>query len=312
MSLQTGHRYTVVVPDNALISQAGFYLPGEPYGSWEFTTSGTQPPTALLFPPDDSVNVLATRTNLTLLFSEFVEFPLASPGPIVVTDLSSNIVRSYASNDPNVVLSNSSLLIQLPSLGIGRAVEVQVPIGYVQTFAELPFAGLTSSQWNFTTEGLTNPVAVLTVPALSETGVAASTTEVYIRFDQHIRIQSCDIQIKSRSDLETVTVNSLDGAAVVHTGDAVNITIPASLPLREGKVYSVTVPRNCFTSYAYLEFLQFDVQHTWNFTTGSACRLQPLPEAPHSWRRPAHGCAHSPEWHARAFSQHYAAVPQLQ
>lgn len=150
----------LVVPQ--LDSTAFFSFAGENISSigvetWEFSTSGGDPPLlSSLLPAHMSATTSPDSTSISFVLNELVR---PGTGVATLTNLTDgtfiDVDISASSATANVSLSEFSVFLNFPvPLGVGSTFRVSVPAGFVANAVLQPFGGISAASWQFATTGL--------------------------------------------------------------------------------------------------------------------------------------------------------------
>ncbi len=236
----------------------------------------TPPAISSTIPSDNTIGV-NVNTNLTISFSETISW---GTGSVTLYDGNDNVIQTVANGNPNVSLSGSTFLFNLPTnLVINTPYYVKIDATAFKDAANNFFAGISdNTTWNFNTNDITAPALIASpfVPADNAVGVAL-TTPLSVTFNEAVQAGTGEIQLYDGSGTLVEAYDVLTSPLISFSGTAVTIN---PTDLIQNTNYYVNIQPGAIKDLSNNNYTGFSNTTTWNFNTNDL--VAPLAVAPFS------------------------------
>jgi methionine-rich copper-binding protein CopC len=253
----------VIVPDGAFVDKSGKDIKGitDPNG-WNYTMEGgtdeDAPVVSSLSPADEATGV-TIDADLVITFDEQV-----SKGKGNITINQGVTSQTIAVSSGRVSINGTIVTINPPvDFPNSATITVTVPKGAFTDEAGNEFAGITASEWSFTTEAPEDnqaPSVITYLPADNATKVAL-TSDLRLTFSEEVVKGTGNITINQGTTSQIINVTD---AAVSVNGTTVTIN-PADFPSQTA--INVRIEAGSFKDLAGNNYAGITDNSIWNFTT---------------------------------------------
>ncbi|QHT71575.1 T9SS type A sorting domain-containing protein [Rhodocytophaga rosea] len=227
--------------------------------TWNFTTEDTTVPTLTTFTPANNSTNAEIDDNLVLTFSENI---VAGVGSLTINQGATS--QTILVSGPAVSITGNTATINPSDFPNSATINVTVPAGVFADAAGNAFAGITSTEWSFTTEAPADteaPTVTAYTPADNATNVTLAS-DLILTFSEEVIKGTGNITITQGAASQTIAVTN---AAVVVNGTEVTINPPDDFP-SQAQV-SVQIGAGAFKDLAGNNYSGIPNTTTWNFTT---------------------------------------------
>lgn len=237
-------RYSVVLPEGAVVDGSGNAFAGFAEGDWVFQVRDVEAPRLRFMTPAHMARGVLPNTTVTLHFSEpvlramdtSVELVPVGNSPVILLHVLSPFDVKLSSDGTNVTLHPPE------RLALEEEYMVRVPPGAFEDLAGNPFPGFTGNLW-FVTADVTPPLLVARDPPHgSRVPGASSGTQlvVLLRFNERIRLLADCSLIVTCNDGSCDEV--VEGHGLSAAQDSMFVHLPA---IQQRTAVRVVVPPLC-------------------------------------------------------------------
>ena len=262
-----GTEYYVLIPDGAIIDEAGNAYPGiTDTSAWTFTTEADNyAPTSSASSPANGASGVLVDADLVLSFDETIE---AGTGSITLHDASNDtVLDSLDVSSSEVDVSGSTLTLSPDEdMLYDTGYYVLIPDGAIKDAAGNAYPGIAdTSAWTFTTEvdGYA-PSSSASSPANGASGVLVDA-DLVLSFDETVQAGSGSITLHDASN-DTV-LDSLDvGSGEVDVSGS-TLTLSPDEDMLYDTGYYVLIPDGAIKDAAGNAYPGISDTSAWTFTT---------------------------------------------
>ena len=259
--------YYVLIPDGAIIDEAGNAYPGiTDTSAWTFTTEADNyAPSSSASSPANGASGVLVDADLVLSFDETIE---AGSGSITLHDASDDtVLDSLDVSSSEVDVSGSTLTLSPDEdMLYNTGYYVLIPDGAIKDAAGNAYPGITdTSAWTFTTEADNYaPTSSASSPANGASGVLVDA-DLVLSFDETIKVGSGSITLHDASDGSVLDSLDVSSREVDVSGSTLTLSPDEDMLYDTG--YYVLIPDGAIKDAAGNAYPGISDTSAWTFTT---------------------------------------------